>query len=380
MARVTFDPAPPPGCLNLGIGQPSGDLTPPALLAELGARFFGRAAPADLNYGPPRGDPRFVEAVARFAGRAYGVEVDPATVFLTAGNSQALDLVCERFTRPGDAVLVEEPSYFLAFRILLDRGLRIVPVPVDGDGLVLDALEAAIARWRPALVYTIPSFNNPTGRTLSRARRERLADLSREHGFVVAADEVYQLLAYDGAPPPAMATLVDRGRVISMGSFSKILAPALRVGWLQAAAPELERVLASGWVNSGGAVNHLGSHLVREALESGLLEAHLDRLRAALRARRDAMHAALGEHLADLARWEVPGGGYFFWLTLASGLATAPLKPGALAAGTGFMPGDAFSAEGAFTDALRLCFAHHGEAELRESVARLGAVLRAAGG
>ncbi|MFM7275654.1 MAG: PLP-dependent aminotransferase family protein, partial [Gammaproteobacteria bacterium] len=365
--------------INFGIGQPSGDLTPPALFRELSEGFFARTTPAEFNYGDTRGDPQFIASLARFVERNYGMAVDPDTLFLTAGNSQALEFVCERFTKPGDVVFLDEPCYFLAFQILLDRGLEIVSIPLDAEGMQIEVLERELAKRKPALVYTIPSFNNPTGYTLSRARRERLADLSREHGFVVAADEVYQLLGYEGEVPPAMATLIDRGNIISMGSFSKILAPALRVGWIQSNTALMARMLESGWMNSGGAVNQFASLIVSQAIDSGALESHLEMLHVVYRSRRDAMHEALGEHFTGIARWHLPLGGYFFWITLLKDIETAPLKPRALAAGTGFQPGNGFSGPGDFRNSLRLSFAHYDETQIRDGVARLAAVLREAG-
>jgi DNA-binding transcriptional MocR family regulator len=364
----------------MGIGQPSGDLTPPALFHELSERFFAATTPADFNYGDPRGDPQFIASLAGFVERSYGRAVSAENLFLTGGNSQALDLVCERFTKPGDTVFVEEPCYFLAYQILLDHGLELVPIPVDADGMRLDVFEELLQTRRPTLVYTIPSFSNPTGRTLSRARRERLAQLSREHDFIVAADEVYQLLGYDGTVPPAMGTLIDRGNVISMGTFSKILAPAFRCGWIQASPELVGRILDSGWVTSGGAVNQMASLIVRQGIDSGALERHIAFLRGAYGARRDAMHAALGAHCGGIARWSRPLGGYFFWLELAEGVDTTALKPGALAAGTGFQPGPVFSGPGGFRNCLRLSFAYYNEADITEGVARLGAYLRNAVG
>ena len=172
--------------------------------------------------------------------RQYGAPATPESLFLTGGNSQAIDFVCARFTQPGDTVFVEEPSYFLAFRIFRDHGLNMVSIPLDENGISIDALEAELRRVRPRLLYTIPSFSNPGGQTLTAGRRERLVDLSREHDFLVAADEVYQMLPCFGEVPPALGTMTDRGNVLSLGSFSKILAPGLRLGWIQTSAALME--------------------------------------------------------------------------------------------------------------------------------------------
>jgi len=375
---VTFDEAPAPGSVNFGVGQPSADLLPVGLVRAASEAFFAVAQPLEFNYGVKQGDARFRASLAAFLSRAYGQNVEADALFLSAGNSQALDFVCERFTEPGDVVFVEEPSYFLAHQIFRDYGLDIVGVPVDGQGMDMDAFEAALARCRPRLVYTIPSYHNPTGQVLSAERRARLARLSREHGFVVAADEVYQLLYCGESPPPPLAKWAGKGNILSLGSFSKILAPGMRLGWIQT-NPELMKVLlASGFVTSGGSLNHFTSHIVRHAIDAGLLEPFVDQLRASYEARIDAMDQALQRHLHGLAQWTRPGGGYFFWLTLPEGVDTTALQSAALRAGTGFHPGAAFSCRGGQRNRLRLSFAHYPEAVIHEGIERLAGVLHTA--
>lgn len=374
--KVTFDTRPPPGTVNFGVGQPSDDLLPVDLMREAASAFLSAAQPRQLNYGEREGDPLFRTALADFLGPEYRQAVAPDSLFLTAGNSQALDFVCSVFTRPGDTVIVEEPSYFLAFRIFEDHGLNIVSVPVDRDGMDIDSLESVLTRIKPSLVYTIPSFNNPAGISMSAGRRSRLADLSREHGFIVAADEVYQLLWFEQPPPPAMGTLIDQGNVLSLGSFSKILAPGLRLGWIQCGTALRERILDSGVVNSGGSFNHFTSLVVREVLASGSQQDLLEHLRASYAARAAAMQEALQEHLAGLARWSRPGGGYFFWLELTSGRDTAALREKAPSYQVGFQPGVNFSCRGTLGHCMRLSFAHYGENDIRQGVARLDRLLR----
>src|SRR4029453_4852712 len=193
-ATVTFDGAPESGVIDFGVGQPSADLLPLRRVLAASERFFATAQPIELNYGEKPGDARFRTALAEFLTRAGGHAASAESLFLTAGTSQAVDFLCHLFPRPGDTVFVEDPTYFLAFQVFRDHGLEIVGIPLDGFGLDVDALEREIARRRPKLVYTIPSFNNPAGQTLSHERRERLVRLSVEHDFIVAADEVYQLL------------------------------------------------------------------------------------------------------------------------------------------------------------------------------------------
>jgi 2-aminoadipate transaminase len=368
---ATFDGAPEQGAINFSVGQPSADLLPLKLLRSACERFFAGAQPLELNYGERQGDARFRAALAAFLRAAGGEEVDPQSLMLTGGISQALDFACSRFTHPGDTVFVEEPTYPYSFPIFRDHGLKIVGIPLDGEGMDLAECERQLAAHRPKLLYTIPSYNNPTGQTLGKERREHLVELSRQHDFVIAADEVYQLL-YHGAPPPAsFGTLIDRGNVLSFGSFSKILAPGLRLGWIRASAKLMRALNASGVLVSGGNFNHFTSHVVRQLMENGELAPFVARLRASYAARAEAMDLALHRHLAGVARWTKPVGGYFFWLELPAGVDAGSLQDAARTAGTGFLPGAACCASGGLTNCLRLSFAHYAVPDIHEGIARL---------
>ena len=374
--KVTFDGAPEPGTINFGVGQPSADLLPVELMRTAADDFLRSAQPIELNYGERQGDIRFLETLANFLVDGYGTSVTPESLFVTAGNSQALDFVCALFTRPGDTVIVEEPSYFLAFRIFADHGLNIVSIPVDDQGMDIDRLEQELRRTRPKMLYTIPSFHNPGGQNMSAARRIRLVELSREYDFLVVADEVYQLLWYDQAPPAALGTMAEEGNILSLGSFSKILAPGLRLGWIQTSPKLMARLLDSGAVNSGGSFNHFTSHIVRHAIDLGLQQTQLKDLRQTYRSRVQAMDTALNKHIGQLASWHRPEGGYFFWLKFSKAVDTTELRRQAGEYQTGFQPGENFSNKGGLRNYLRLSFAHYGEADIREGVARLGRLVR----
>jgi len=368
---ATFDGAPEQGTINFSVGQPSADLLPLALLRGACERFFASAQPLELNYGERQGDPRFRAALAGLLSNAGGVEASPQSLMLTGGISQALDFVCSRFTRPGDTVFVEEPSYVYSFQIFRDHGLKIVGIPLDGQGMDIEQCELKLAEHRPKLLYTIPAYNNPTGQTLSHERRERLVALSRKHGFIIAADEVYQLL-HHGAPPPAsFGTLVGRGNVLSLGSFSKILAPGLRLGWIQSNAELMGILTASGVLVSGGNFNHFTSHIVRQLIENGELAPFIAYLRSSYAARAEAMDKALRTHLDGLATWQKPQGGYFFWLKLPDDINTEDLKAAAREAGTGFLPGPACSMAGGQKNCLRLSFAHYTVPDIHDGIGRL---------
>ncbi len=368
---VTFDDAPPAGTINLGIGQPSADLLPVEIVRRASESFFAAADPLELNYGVRDGDARFLASLASFLSANYGSAASADELFVTGGNSQALDLASVAFAKPGDTVFVEEPSYFLAFQIFRDHGLELVGIPIDDDGLSVEALEHELLSRKPAFLYTIPSYHNPGGQCTTQERRRRVVELAGEHDFVIVADEVYQLLYYYDPPPPAYGTMTASGRVASLGSFSKILAPGMRLGWIQASQNLKSQLMASGFVNSGGSINHISSHIVRQAMESGLLDAHIGMLRAAYRRRVEAMDEALHAHFRDIAEWTRPGGGYFFWLGCDESVDTAPLREKARALEAGFQNGAVFSTEGRLGNYLRLSFAHYDEDDIREGIARL---------
>ena len=373
---AAFDGAPERGTINFSVGQPSADLLPLALLENASARYFKGAQPLELNYGERQGDLRFRTALAAFLNASPGCSATPQSLLLSGGISQALDFLCGIFTCPGDTVFVEEPSYPYSFQIFRDHGLNLVPVPLDANGMDLAQFEQLLAAHRPKLVYTIPSFHNPTGRTLDQGRRERLVALSREYGFIIVADEVYQLLYHGAPPPPSFGTLVEQGNVFSLGSFSKILAPGLRLGWIQAGDELMRRLCASGALVSGGNFNRFTSHLVSGIMETGELAGFVTQLRSSYAARAGAMHQALRRHLDGIATWQKPQGGYFFWLDLPEGADAADYEAAARKAGTGYLRGAACTTAGGLKQCLRLSFAHYPVPDIQEGIARLGQAMR----
>jgi len=361
--------------INFGVGQPSADLLPVDLIRSASEDFLTSAHPLELNYGERQGDAGFRSVLAGLLSTEYESAVTPESLFVTAGSSQALDFICGQLAREGDTVFIEEPSYFLAHQIFADHGLKVIGIPVDEDGLRIDVLEQKLQTHQPTLLYTIPSFHNPGGQTLSADRRQALARLSSEHDFLIVADEVYQLLHYFGKPPPAMGTMIQDGNILSLGSFSKIMAPGLRLGWIQTSADLMERLIGTGVVNSGGSFNHFTSHVIRHAIEMGLQQSLLTRLRETYRRRVEAMDAALHEQIGGMATWHRPGGGYFFWLEMKEAMNTTELKTRAAELGTGFQPGEVFSCEGSLSNYLRLSFAHYGVKDIQEGIGRLGTLL-----
>ena len=362
--------------INLAVGQPSIDLIPKKMLQTAAARAFNNAPEHAFNYGDPQGEPIFRAALALFLQGQGQTNARAESLFLTGGNSQALDFVCERFTQPGDVVLVEDSTYFLALQIFKDRGLNIVGLPYDADGIELPALINAIETHKPRLLYTIASFANPTGLSLAEARRAEIARLSKQHDFIVAADEAYQLLHFEKPAPKSFSHFLTDGNILCLGTFSKILAPGLRVGWLEVSEALMPRLLASGWVNSGGAINQMASFIVTDCLQQGALALHLSTLRHTLAARAAVMQSALKANLSELATWTAPNGGYFFWLRLTDSINTDDLVAPASRASVGFQPGNFSSANGHHPNYLRLSFAAYGVTEIETGIQRLRTVLR----
>ena len=373
----------PEGVIDLGWGHPSPRLHPTDMLRRATDIVLADGAPIPLQYGATQGYGPLLHSLAEFlsAQDSYTSPVSPQELFLTAGASQAIDHTTTLFTQTGDTVFVEEPTYYLIQSIFEDHGLKVVGVPTDNDGLRMDALEAMLADRSvpaPKMLYIIPTYQNPSGSVLPADRRSKLVELAQQHGFLVLADEVYNLLHYGKPPPPPIASFdtSEEGCVISLGSFSKILGPGLRTGWLQARPPMIQRFATAGLTISGGGLNHFTSTLVHAVLEQGMLQDNIAILRSTYGERVSAMTAALRKHLGDVVDFTAPGGGYFFWLTFNDGTNTDALLPIAQEHGVNYRPGTAFSAQGAFTNAIRLAFALYEPDMLAEGIHRIAAAHR----
>ena len=368
----------PEGVIDLGWGHPSPRLHPTDMLRRATDIVLADGAPIPLQYGATQGYGPLLHSLAEFlsAQDSYTSPVSPQELFLTAGASQAIDHTTTLFTQTGDTVFVEEPTYYLIQSIFEDHGLKVVGVPTDNDGLRMDALEAMLADRSvpaPKMLYIIPTYQNPSGSVLPADRRSKLVALAQQHGFLVLADEVYNLLHYGKPPPPPIASFdtSEGGCVISLGSFSKILGPGLRTGWLQARPPLIQRFATAGLTISGGGLNHFTSTLVHAVLEQGMLQDNIAILRSTYGERVSAMTAALQKHLGDVVDFTAPGGGYFFWLTFNDGTNTDALLRIAQEHGVNYRPGTAFSAQGAFTNAIRLAFALYEPDMLAEGIRRI---------
>jgi len=371
-----------PGVIDLGWGHPDPSLLPVEGLRHAASAALDRYGAAALAYGSERGPGPLLRWLIAYIGAREGRAPAADAIIITGGISHALDQVCTLLTRPGDTVLVEQPTYHIAVRILREHPLDLVAVPSDAGGLRPEAVADTIAMLQrqgrtPRLLYTVPTFNNPTGVSLSVARRRALIDVAVAAGLTIVEDDAYRELAYDGPAPSSLWSLAPSGTVIRLGSFAKAVAPGLRLGYLTADAATVERIRGGGVLDSGGGINHFTANTVAAFCEDGGFAAQGDRLRAAYRSRRDALAAALAEHLSPDCQWALPTGGFFIWVRLPEGRGAAALLLRAVAAGVGYAPGQRFHLDGNGARYIRLAFGLYPEAELTEAARRLGTVLRA---
>ena len=370
-----------PGVIDLAWGHPGADLLPVELLRDAFGRAIERYGPQALSYGADPGPGPFLDWLATGLASVDGRAPLASELLVTAGASHALDLVCGLLAEPGDVCLVPTPTYHLALGIIRDHGLAIEPVACDADGVLVDSVTEVVARVRrggrrPRLLYVVPTFGNPSGITLSLERRRQLVQRCAADGVLIVEDDVYRELAFDGSPPVSMWSLGAPGSVVRLGSFSKTLAPGLRLGYLAADARTVERLAAGGLLDSGGGIGHLPALAVAELGASGAYDANLAHLRNALAARRDALVAGLREHVPG-GSFLRPHGGYFLWLRLPEGATAAEVLTRAASHGVGALPGDVFAVGTApQSDVLRLSFSLYLPDQLVEATRRLGAALR----
>lgn len=363
------------GIIDLGWGHPH----PAALPVDAWTRASGRAmrryGPAALTYGHAAGPGPLVEWLCDRLGRHDRLAPDPEQVFVTAGASHALDLVATLLCRPGDTVLVDAPTYHLALRILADQEVDLRPAPGDADGIDPVATGDLIRELgrrgvRVPMLYLVPTFNNPSGRSLPLERRAELVTVARRAGLVLVEDDTYREIAYDGPAPPSLYSLAGDRSVVRIGSFAKSVAPGLRLGWVTGTAELVRALVLRGSVDSGGGVNHTTALTMAEFASDGGYDRHLDGIRARYREQRDVLVDAVRRQLPD-ADHTCPAGGWFLWLRLPQPNAGTGLLPHAEATGVSYLPGTPFFVAGGGDRHLRLSFSLHDPDVLAEGVRRL---------
>ena len=374
--RALFSVANRPEVVSLAGGMPYLEGLPLDVIAEAMQRLIATKGTTALQYGSGQGEEVLREHITQVVA-LEGVSAHPDDVVVTTGSQSALDLVTRIFVDPGDVVIAEAPSYVGALGVFRSYQADVVQVPLDADGLVPAELDATLTRLaaegrRVKFLYTVPTFQNPAGVSLSAERRPQVLEICRRHGVLVVEDNPYGLLGFDDEPMPALRSY-DSDGVLYLGSFSKTFAPGYRVGFV--IAPHAVRdklVLASeSAVLSPSNASQLA---VATYLETCDWKAQIKAYRELYRERRDALVGALGEHLPS-ASWNVPKGGFFVWVRLPDGLDSRAMLPRAVTARVAYVPGTAFYYDGSGADHMRLSFCFPTPDRIREGVRRLAGVV-----
>ncbi len=376
-----------PDVVEFGRGHPSPWLLPDAVLRDAMVNLSSTVMRECMTYAPSGGSMAMRHDLAGFLRERYRFAVNAEEVMWAHGISLSMSMACQLFAgrarervrggQPSAGIVVcEDPTYFYATEIFATAGLDPYGIEVDRDGLRVDLLEQALARGlQPDLVYCMPSFHNPTAVILSPARAERMVALAAEYDFLIIADEPYNLLHFGSAPPPCMMEY-DRGRarVLSLGSFSKLLGPGLRSGWIHGHPSLIETVSQHGVLRSGGGLNPLMFAAIHDLIRTGRLADNVDHLRSVYGSRARALTEALRERL-HLDIFCEPEGGYFLWATMPGAEGSRGLLDRATSSGVSYLPGTRCAVSRELDEWARFCFAYYDEEVLVSGVERLAQVL-----
>jgi 2-aminoadipate transaminase len=374
-----------PEMISFAGGLPAPEVFPVNQFQEACQSILGQHGQQALQYSTTEGYRPLREMIARHTAR-YGIHVEPENILITSGSQQALDLIGKIFINPGDRLLVEKPTYVGALQAWSAYQAEYITIALDDEGLQTDELEAAL-RAGPKFIYVLPNFHNPAGVTLARERRQRLVELADRYGVPLIEDDPYGQLRYEGEHLPPLVVL-DRqlpgrqgmpysGNVLYLSTFSKTLAPGLRLGWVVAPAEVIHRLVQA----KQGADLHTSTFaqmIAFEVARGGFLDRHVRFIRTVYRERRDAMLAALQKYFPSDVHWTTPQGGLFLWVTLPEPMDAAEILQAAIAENVAFVPGSAFFADGSGRNTFRLNFSNASPARIKEGVRRLGTVLERA--
>jgi DNA-binding transcriptional MocR family regulator len=361
--------------ISLAGGVPDPELYPLKRFAQATDTVLRRHGRSLLQYCPTEGHLPFRETLAELATKR-GFTTSVENTLVLSGSQQGLDLVARILLDPGDLVIVEMPSYLGALSLFKAAGARLLGVPVDEEGMRTDILERLLARYRPQLIYTLPTFQNPSGQVMSAERRQALLSLAQHYQVPILEDDPYGEVYFDDPPPPPLKSLDCHGYVIYLSTFSKILFPGIRIGWLVAPRPVVDR-LALVKQHADLHSNTLAQWALAEFVGQGWLQEHLATLRQVYPRKCRAMQAALRDYVPQGLRWNEPAGGFNLWCHLEDGLRAKDLLVEAGRRQVAFVVGEAFHADGGGQGAFRLNYSYQSEGNIQEGVRRLGEALKA---
>jgi 2-aminoadipate transaminase len=358
----------PPGVLSLAGGFPNPDTFPTDAIAEIVARLLRDEPGIALQYTAPEGIPSVREYLRERQEQLQGVRPDSAELMVTSGGMECIALVCQSLLEPGDTVAVEAPTYLGALMAFRRAEAEVAPIPMDDDGLDVAAFaERLEAGLRPKLLYAIPEFQNPSGRTLPLERRRALVELCRRHGVLILEDVAYREIRFEGEPLPSLWSL-GPDTVLQAGTFSKVLSPGVRLGW--ATGPEAVIAgLAAAKQTTDQCAGALGQRIVEEYGRAGGFERGVPAARELYASHWRALDGALRAHMPDGVTWSRPTGGFFSWIALP--VDAMELRTAAIEAGVMYVPGSLFYAGNGASNEARLSFSLLDEADLENAVVRL---------
>jgi 2-aminoadipate transaminase len=367
----------PPGVLTMTGGFPNPATFPTDELDEIAARLVREDSAVALQYTPCAGLPSVRAYLIDRQEHLQGRRPEQSELIVTSGGMECIAMMCQALIDPGDPVAVEAPSYLGALMAFGAAEAEPVPVPMDEEGLRVDLLADRLhAGLRPKFVYTIPEYQNPTGRTLSLERRYELVEVCRRHEVLIFEDVAYRELPFDGTSLPTLWSLAP-DVVLQAGTFSKSFFPGVRLGWATG-PPGVVAELAAVKQNTDQCAGGLGQRLLEEYGRAGGFERHLPAARALYASHWAALSAALTRQMPETVGWTEPTGGFLTWVTLPEELDTLAMRLAALEAGVAYVPGPPFHVGDGGGNAMRLSFSHLTESELETAVARLARVVRAA--
>jgi 2-aminoadipate transaminase len=368
----------PPGVLSMTGGFPNPGTFPTDELDAIAVRLVRDDSAVALQYTPSEGLASVREYLRDRQEQLQGRRPEPSELIVTSGGMECIALMCQALIDPGDPVVVEAPSYLGALMAFKGAEADLVAIAMDDDGLCVDALaERLAAGLRPKLVYTIPEYQNPTGRTLPLERRRALVKACRRHGVLIFEDVAYRELPFDGTSLPSLWSLAP-DVVLQAGTFSKSFFPGVRLGWAIGPSALVAELAAAKQITdqcAGG----LGQRLVEEYGRGGGFERHLPAARELYASHWTALSAALRRHMPEGVTWTEPAGGFLTWVTLPEGLDTLAMRDAALSAGVAYVPGPPFHVGDAGRNTMRLSFSHLSAAQLETAVERLAGVIRVQG-
>jgi 2-aminoadipate transaminase len=337
-----------PNTISLLFGHPDpSTLLTPELRNAMQHFMSSPQSYAALQYGPEQGPQSLINFLVEKINREQGLSLQSSNLMVVAGSTHAVDMLARLYAKPGGVMLVEAPTYVDALHIFRDHHIELSSIPMDEDGLIPSELEEQLARLHasgklPSILYTIPNFHNPTGRTLSEARRIEIIRLARRYGFLIVEDDVYRDLSFESTVPASFYALANGKQVCSIGSFSKTLAPGLRLGWLLGSEEVIQHCINCGTMQMGGGANPFTASIVAEYCRSGSWERHIAHLQSLYKMRRDVALSALSKYMPADVRWTHPAGGYFIWLSLPKHVFAQEVKHLALQKGVLLVAGEGF--------------------------------------